>query len=79
MSKGVLRICDNLEEANGYIRKIVAEDCNSIGIKDWKIINEILRTKNHKYDFYADYEFDEAGGVIGCDGYVVYVKKEFQA
>ena len=37
-----LKCCGTMDQAELYVRNLVAEDCNRIGITDWNIINEIL-------------------------------------
>lgn len=71
-----LKCCGTMEQANGELRKLVSEDCNRIGINDWKIINEILRTNNHQYTIVQDLEFDDVGNVIREGCYYVCLKSK---
>lgn len=68
MYDNVLKCCGTLEQANDYVRKLVAEDCNRIGITDWDIIHKVIATKNHQYMVVEDQEFDDVGNLIreGC-------------
>lgn len=66
-----LKYCGTIDQANDYIRKLVAEDCNRIGITDWAIINEVIRTKNHQYIAVSHDEFDDVGNLVVRGGYSV--------
>lgn len=69
-----LKCCGTMEQANDEVRKLVSEDCNRIGITDWSIINEILRTGNHNYTITQDLEFDDVGNVVRAGCYYVCLK-----
>ena len=73
-----LKCLGTMEQAEGYVRTLVAEDYNRIGITDWNIINEVLRTKNHQYTIVTDMEFDEVGNLIRQGCYYVCLKSEAQ-
>lgn len=66
---------DDIDVANGHVRELVAEDCYSIGITDWNIINEVIRTNNHNYTVICQYKFDDVGNLIEIHGYSVCRKK----
>lgn len=74
-----LKYCGNIDQANDYIRHLVKEDCNRIGITDWKIINEIIRTNNHQYRAISHDEFDDVGNLIERHGYSVCLRKKREA
>ena len=63
-----LKCCGTIDQAEAYVRELVAEDCNRIGITDWTIINKVIATKNHQYMIVSDMEFDDVGNLIrqGC-------------
>ena len=74
-----LECCGTMDQAELYVRKLVAEDCNRIGITDWNIINEILRTNNHQYRIVTDMEFDDVGNLVRQGCYYVCLKSKAQA
>lgn len=76
---GDLKCCGTMDQAELYVRKLVAEDCNRIGITDWNIINEILRTNNHQYIIVTDTEFDDVGNLVRQGCYYVCLKSKAQA
>ena len=74
-----LKCCGTMDQAELYVRNLVAEDCNRIGITDWNIINEILRTNNHQYRIVTDMEFDDVGNLVRQGCYYVCLKSKAQA
>ena len=74
-----LKYCGNIDQANDYIRELVAADCSRIGITDWTIINEIIRTKNHQYIAISHDEFDEVGNLVKKGGYSVCLRTKSRA
>lgn len=69
-----LKYCGSIDQANDYIRKLVAEDCKRIGITDWSIINKVIETKNHQYTIFNHDVFDDVGMLIENHGYSVCLK-----
>lgn len=69
-----LKVCGTMEQANLYIRKLVVEDCNRIGINSFDIINEIISRDEHNYIVIQDIEFDEVGGITRDGLYYVCLK-----
>ena len=73
----VLKVVGTIDQANDYVRYLVAEDCNRIGITDWHIINEIIETKNYQYGIVSDDEFDDVGNLVrhGCYSVILKTKR----
>lgn len=63
---------ETMEEANAYVRSKIRSALLSVGVTDWKIVNEIIRDKKHGYMISQDLKFDEVGGVDEYGLYRVY-------
>lgn len=74
-----LKYCGTIDQANEYVRKLVAEDCNRIGITDWDIINKVIATKNHQYIVIGHDEFDDVGMLVENHGYSVCLRTKSMA
>lgn len=68
MFNNQLKCFGTMDQAEAYIRRLVRDDCNRIGVTDWTIINQILAAKQHQYVIVTDMEFDDVGNIKrrGC-------------
>lgn len=74
-----LKCCGTMDQAEAYVRQLVCEDCNRIGITDWTIINQVLAAKQHQYIIVTDMEFDDVGNLIRQGCYYVCLKTKSRA
>lgn len=71
LTKFVMKV-DTIDDAEAICRKMNIGAFNSVGITDFKLINELIQQRQCKYWWVANHIFDEVGGIIDTEGYSIY-------